>query len=56
MLIEDSAVDAELIQKMLDDLGYNDVVKRADRLSSGLKHLNEDFFDVGLLDLGCLTA
>ena len=52
MLIEDSAEDAELIQKMLDDFGYNDVVKRADRLSSGLKLLNEDFFDVGLLDLG----
>ena len=52
MLIEDCAEDAELIQKMLDDLGDNDIVKREDSLSSGLKLLDEDFFDVGLLDLG----
>jgi CheY-like chemotaxis protein len=33
MLIEDSAEDAELIQKMLDDLGDNNVIKREDRLA-----------------------
>lgn len=52
MLIEDSTEDAELIQEMLDGLSNNNVLKRADRLSLGLKLLKEEAFDVVLLDLG----
>lgn len=52
MLIEDSAEDAQLVREMLDDRGYDYVLKRTDRLSSGLRLLEEEFFDVLLLDLG----
>lgn len=52
LLIEDSADDAELIRTMLLDLPDSSVLKRADRLSSGLRLLREDSFDVVLLDLG----
>jgi two-component system, response regulator PdtaR len=52
MLIEDSAEDAQLVREMLDDRGYIYVLKRTDRLSSGLKLLEEESFDVVLLDLG----
>ncbi|MGO9377338.1 MAG: response regulator [Dissulfurispiraceae bacterium] len=52
MLIEDSREDAELIQEMLNGLSDNSVLKRADRLSSGLKLLKEESFHVVLLDLG----
>jgi DNA-binding NtrC family response regulator len=52
MLIEDSAEDAQLVREMLDYRGYNHVLKRTDRLSSGLRLLEEESFDVVLLDLG----
>jgi DNA-binding NtrC family response regulator len=52
MLIEDSAEDAQLVREMLEDRGYDYVLKRTDRLSSGLRLLEEEFFDVLLLDLG----
>ena len=52
LLIEDSAEDAQLVLEMLDDRGYDYVLKRTDRLSSGLRLLEEEFFDVVLLDLG----
>ena len=52
MLIEDSAEDAQLVREMLDDRGYDYVLKRTDRLSSGLRLLEEEFFNVVLLDLG----
>ena len=52
MLIEDSDEDAQLVREMLDDRGYDYVLKRTDRLSSGLRLLEEEFFDVVLLDLG----
>ena len=52
MLIEDSAEDAQLVREMLDDRGYDYVLKRTDRLSSGLRLLEEESFDVVLLDLG----
>lgn len=52
ILIEDSAEDAQLVREMLDDRGYDYVLKRTDRLSSGLRLLEEEFFDVVLLDLG----
>jgi DNA-binding NtrC family response regulator len=52
LLIEDSAQDAQLVREMLDDRGDNFVLKRSDRLSSGLRLLEEDSFDVVLLDLG----
>ncbi len=52
MLIEDSAEDAQLVREMLDDRGYIYVLKRTDRLSSGLRLLEEESFDVVLLDLG----
>lgn len=52
LLIEDSAEDAQLVREMLDDYGDNYVLKRADRLSSGLILLEEESFDVVLLDLG----
>ena len=52
MLIEDSDEDAQLVREMLDDRGYDYVLKRTDRLSSGLRLLEEEFFDVLLLDLG----
>ena len=51
MLIEDSPEDFELIQEMLN-FSSNNMIKRTDRLSSGLKLLKEDTFDVVLLDLG----
>ena len=51
MLIEDSTEDYELIQEMLN-FSSNNMIKRTDRLSSGLKLLKEDTFDVVLLDLG----
>ena len=37
---------------MLEDRGYDYVLKRTDRLSSGLRLLEEESFDVVLLDLG----
>ena len=52
MLIEDSDEDAQLVREMLDDRGYDYVLKRTDRLSSGLRLLEEESFDVVLLDLG----
>jgi DNA-binding NtrC family response regulator len=52
LLIEDSAEDAQLVLEMLDDRGYDYVLKRTDRLSSGLRLLEEESFDVVLLDLG----
>ena len=52
LLIEDSAEDAQLVLEMLDDRGYDYVLKRTDRLSSGLRLLEEEFFNVVLLDLG----
>ena len=52
IIIEDSEEDAELIQEMLDHHVDNKVLKRTDRLSSGLKLLKEESFDVVLLDLG----
>ena len=52
LLIEDSDEDAQLVREMLDDRGYDYVLKRTDRLSSGLRLLEEEFFDVLLLDLG----
>jgi DNA-binding NtrC family response regulator len=52
ILIEDSAEDAQLVREMLDDRGYDYVLKRTDRLSSGLRLLEEESFDVVLLDLG----
>ena len=52
LLIEDSAEDAQLVREMLEDRGYDYVLKRTDRLSSGLRLLEEEFFNVVLLDLG----
>jgi len=52
LLIEDSNEDAELIQEMLDVPGDNHSIRRADRLSVGSNLLEEDTFDVVLLDLG----
>jgi PAS domain S-box-containing protein len=52
ILIEDSTEDSELIQAMLVGAGNCNVIRKADRLSSGLRLLEEDIFDVMLLDLG----
>ncbi|MGO9377018.1 MAG: PAS domain S-box protein [Dissulfurispiraceae bacterium] len=52
LLIEDSTEDAELIQEMLDVPGDTHSIRRADRLSVGSNLLEEDTFDVILLDLG----
>ena len=52
MIIEDSAEDTQLAREMLDDRADNHVLKRTDRLSSGLRLLEEEPFDVLLLDLG----
>ncbi len=52
LLIEDCNEDAELIRGMLCSFGYKCGLKRAERLSEGLKLLEEETFDVVLLDLG----
>lgn len=52
LLIEDSNGDAELIREMLYSRGRECSLKRADRLTGGLKLLEEAAFDVVLLDLG----
>lgn len=52
LLIEDSAADAELILEMLHECNERCVLNVADRLSSGLKLLDDLPFDVVLLDLG----
>ena len=51
LLIEDNEEDAELIQLMLKAC-EGPVLKNADSVSSGLKFLEEEPFDVLLLDLG----
>jgi DNA-binding NarL/FixJ family response regulator len=52
LLIEDSTEDAELIRLMLADHDGNEAIKRADRLSSGLRLLEVESIEVILLDLG----
>ncbi|MGD1075590.1 MAG: PAS domain S-box protein, partial [Thermodesulfovibrionales bacterium] len=52
ILIEDDTSDAVLIREMLDCNKCNHVFKRTDRLSAGLQLLQEESFDVILLDLG----
>src|SRR5208337_4838001 len=52
LLIEDSNGDAELIRGMLYSFSPKYSLKRAERLSEGLKLLEEEIFDVVLLDLG----
>jgi PAS domain S-box-containing protein len=52
LLIEDSLKDSQLIKKMLADGHHKEFkVKRAVRLSTGLKYLYEGDFDLILLDL-----
>ncbi len=50
--IEDNLSDAGLIREMLDETGNNYALTTADRLSSGLKLLEDEVFDVVLVDLG----
>ena len=52
LLIEDNNGDAELIREMLCSSGRECSLKRAERLSGGLKLLEDETFDVLLLDLG----
>jgi DNA-binding response OmpR family regulator len=53
LLIEDNEAFAKLVRLALDDSeGKGSVLKRADRISTGLKLLEEEPFDVVLLDLG----
>jgi len=52
LLIEDNNGDAELIQRMLATFEGNCSLKRSDQLSTGLKLLEDETFDVVLLDLG----
>ncbi len=52
LLIEDNNGDAELIREMLGSPGRKCSLRRAERLSEGLKLLEEETFDVLLLDLG----
>ncbi|HXW68063.1 MAG TPA: diguanylate cyclase, partial [Dissulfurispiraceae bacterium] len=52
LLIEDNNGDAELIREMLCSSGFDSSLKRAERLSEGLKLLEAEPFDVLLLDLG----
>ncbi len=52
LLIEDSDGDAELIREMMYSCGRKCSLRRAERLSEGLKLLEEEMFDVVLLDLG----
>ncbi|HAM49878.1 MAG TPA: hypothetical protein DCP92_03990 [Nitrospiraceae bacterium] len=52
MLIEDNPGDAELIREVLKDGRSDCILKRADRLSSALRLVEEESFDVILLDLG----
>jgi two-component system, cell cycle sensor histidine kinase and response regulator CckA len=51
LLIEDNPGDALLIREMLSEVGSY-ALKQADRLSSGLQLLQQNSFDVVLLDLG----
>ena len=51
LLIEDNEGDAELIRLVLNE-SEGSVLKNADSVSSGLKLLEEEPFDVVLLDLG----
>ena len=51
LLIEDNRADASLIQEMLAAAGAELSLDVADRLSAGLERLEEDGFDVVLLDL-----
>lgn len=51
LLIEDNEGDAELIRLVLNE-SEGSVLKNADCVSSGLKLLEEEPFDVVLLDLG----
>ncbi|HMK57185.1 MAG TPA: response regulator [Dissulfurispiraceae bacterium] len=52
LVIEDNPADALLIEETLIDNESAVVVRKADRLSTGLKAIDEDRFDVVLLDLG----
>ncbi len=51
LLIEDNPADVELIREMMSDMEKY-TFTTADRLSSGLKILRNEAFDVVLLDLG----
>ncbi len=52
LLIEDDDGDVELIREMLYSCKSKFILESSNRLSSGLKLLEEDYFDVVLLDLG----
>ncbi len=52
LLIEDNNADAKLIQEMLYSCEPKCTLKRVEQLSEGLKLLEEESFDVILLDLG----
>jgi diguanylate cyclase (GGDEF)-like protein/PAS domain S-box-containing protein len=52
LLIEDNRGDAELIRQMALSFEENFAIKTSDRLSTGLKALSEEAFDIVLLDLG----
>ncbi len=51
LLIEDNIADVELIREMLNEVEGSYALTEAGRLSSGLKILKEDAFDIILLDL-----
>ena len=57
LLVEDNPGDARLIQEALDDAGATSSntpvfdLERADKLSTGLEHLDKGGIDVALLDL-----
>jgi len=52
LLIEDDTSDAELIREILSEADVPVAVTHADRLSSALKRLEQEQFDVILSDLG----
>ena len=52
LLIEDNLADAELIRQMVLPFEENHAIKTSDRLSTGLKTLSAESFDIVLLDLG----
>lgn len=54
LLIEDNPADARLIQEMLkDNFSKQSIFTHVERLSEGMKYLNNNSFDILLLDL-CL--
>ncbi len=52
LLIEDNIDDAQLIKELMNGAGNKYTITTADRLSSGLKLIEEEVFDAVLLDLG----